>query len=131
MKKNIRKINVRGQVYTWMISSIDPNFICLKIWLGDTKSIPWIMVRYRFDDPWLHYGELLHGTPERIEKYFQLTPIKPSLIAQIIINAYNIAPIKAEKIKKILHYQSDINGELEPIKNANIPGKSPWAKETL
>lgn len=88
------------------------------------------MVRYRFDNPWLHFGELLHAKPEQIKKHFQLKPIQPSLIAQIIIKAYNLNPIKVEKIKKTLHYQCDINGELEPIKNANISGKSPWVKET-
>lgn len=120
MKKKTRKITVEGQIYTWMVSAIDPNFVCLRVWSSEVKSFPWIMVRYRFDDPWLHYGELINAKPEQINEHFQLKPIRPSLVAQIIIKAEEYTSTESDEIRKTLHYQCTSDGHLEAIEDVML-----------
>ena len=114
MKKQIRKIVVAGNTYRWMVSRIDANFVCLKIWQSETKSMPWVAVRYKFDDPWLHYPELicLHHNGIGVASHFQLMPIQPNYVARIISSVNETHLSNGGQTRKTLHFESDVDGNL-------------------
>ena len=115
MKKKIRQIVVSDKVYRWSISKIDANFVCLKVWQTESKSVPWIVVRYRFDDPWLHFHELTNVNSKETERNFQLNPIQPNYVAQIITDANDIDLTRVGQNRKTLHFEYDVKGQLTPI----------------
>lgn len=84
MKNKLRKIRVAESDYVWSVTSLNANYVCIKIWKIETKSPAWVMVRYRFDDPWIHAKELAYVDKQERESRFQLQPVQPKHIAQII-----------------------------------------------
>lgn len=103
MKKKIRKISTNGREYYWLVSRLDRNYVCLKVWLSQTEKIPWIEVKYRFDDPWIHFVELIKGDSQKVREYFQLVPVRPKLVAQIIERVNTLDLDRTERSKKTLY----------------------------
>ena len=117
MKKKTRQIVVDGQTYIWGVTEISFNQVCLKVWFPEEK-IPWLLVRYRFDDPWLQYGPIIAATPEQREKHFQLQPMQPKRVAEIIKQARQYSQDVGDTVKRNLHFHCHLNGEIEPINDA-------------
>ena len=117
MKKKTRQIVVDGQTYIWGVTEISFNQVCLKVWSPEEK-IPWLLVRYRFDDPWLQYGPIITATPEQREKHFQLQPMQPKRVAEIIKQALQYSQDVGDTVKRTLHFHCHLNGEIEPINDA-------------
>lgn len=121
MKRKVRDITIADKTYTWLVSSIDSNFVCLKVWLPGSRSVPWMLVRYQFNDPWLHFGELISLTSEEIERHFQLRPIQPSHVARIITSVNELCLTKVGKKRKTLHFECDAHGMLTTINDVHAP----------
>jgi len=116
MKNKIRKIVVKNNCYAWNIKSINANFIGLRIWLENDRSKPWIQLKYKYNDPWLHYGEIL-AAGNKAPDIFALKPIRPELVAAVIesvIAKYGIA----QPNFKTLNIQFDESNEIVAIKDA-------------
>ena len=109
MKKQLRKIVVGEETYQWLVSPVERNFVCLKIWRADNRSSTWATVKYRFNDPWLNYGILIQAAPTDITTHFQLTPIRPSTVAEMITT---IQQTSASHSAKTIHLQCDQHGQL-------------------
>ncbi|MEM7553709.1 MAG: hypothetical protein AAF378_06350 [Cyanobacteria bacterium P01_A01_bin.84] len=120
MKKKIRKILVDNREYFWIVSPIDQNYIYLKVWFSGRKTIPWIKVKYRFDDPWLNYGLLITCNSEQIAQNFQLNPVQPKLVARIIREIYELYSTQSDRFRKTLNYEYSNNELLEAAQNVNI-----------
>lgn len=80
-----RGIHVDGRDYRWTVRHRDAAHVDVRVWL-DRPGGPYrqLVATRRFDDPWLHYGVLLGAPPERIAEVFQLEPVKPALVADLI-----------------------------------------------
>ncbi|MFH9348952.1 hypothetical protein [Kitasatospora sp. NPDC017646] len=80
-----RRIHVDDRDYRWVVRLHDSAHVDVRVWL-DGPGGPYrpLVATRRFDDPWLHYGVLLTAPPERIGEVFQLEPVKPALIADLI-----------------------------------------------
>ena len=115
MKKQLRKIVVTDSTYQWLVSPIDPNFVSLKIWHPNNSAEPWAVVRYQFDDPWLHYGELVQARSEEQTTHFQLSPIRPSTVADIIQKILQVAPLSYNSALETQYFEYDPRGTLTPL----------------
>lgn len=105
MKKQLRKIVVGEETYYWIVSPVDQNFVSLKIWRSDRRSSPWATVKYRFDDPWLNYGILIQAAATDIAAHFQLTPIRPGTVAEMITTIQQTWVSQGAKTLHFLWYQ--------------------------
>jgi hypothetical protein len=123
MKSKIRNITVLNKHFVWNVKMISANFICLRIWIKGNKRIPWIQARYRFDDPWIHYGEIItmKNNPNSV---FQLRSITPETVKKIICNAIENDKISYE-FKNTYNFEL-LNGNLLKISNALEPGVNPF-----
>jgi len=124
MKSKIRGIVVQGASFNWNVKSLDSNFICLRIWIDGIKSKPWIQIRYRYDDPWIHFGELVTGG-KKAQEVFKMKPIKPKLVAEIIeIAIRDFGRVESHFKTKNLELTETQN--LKEIENALSPGRNPF-----
>lgn len=95
MKVNLRRINIDKEDFLWNISvdedAANGDYILLKVWIPGRKQHPWIIVRYKYNNPWLFYGEIISATTseeqKRIKDNFQMDPLKPRKVAEIIHSA--------------------------------------------
>lgn len=85
---------------------------CHRIWIEGIKSAPWVEVNYSFHNLWYFYGEVItyQGTKEDLLKHFQLEPVTPKIVAEIIAQAKSRHQIE-EKFKARL-FELDKNGKL-------------------
>ncbi|MEM8862804.1 MAG: hypothetical protein AAGD96_31215 [Chloroflexota bacterium] len=81
MSNKPRKSNVDSFEEVWRVKPIDPDFVSLRVRHPDS-SIPIFTLRYRFNEPWLFYGELITG--QLTADDLQMRPITPKLVAEII-----------------------------------------------
>ncbi|BAZ07762.1 hypothetical protein [Calothrix sp. NIES-3974] len=111
----IRKILVDNQEYCWTVVQFDTNHAYLKICLSPSGENPWLAVKYRFDNPWIGFGEVVSPNPEQIAKYLRLCPVQPRLIAQIIrkVNKHHTA--KSMNSQETLNYLFNMDGQLEKL----------------
>ena len=126
MKTKIRSIEVESHTFRWRVAPIDSNYICLRIWKTDQRRIPWTQVRCRFDDPWLHFGEIISGDPERIKKYFQLNPIKPGLVRELILRIVQKSGW-SDQIENVGNFELNVKGDLVQIEDATVSGTNPFS----
>jgi hypothetical protein len=68
MKAKLRKIDVAGERFNWRVVPLTANYVCLRIWAEGCKSKPWAEIRYRFDDPWLHFGEIISCDRKKVQE---------------------------------------------------------------
>lgn len=126
MKKKTRKIEVESHTFQWRVVPIDANHICLRIWKAGQTRIPWTQVRCRFDDPWLHFGEIITGDPERIKQSFHLGPIKPSLVRELILRVLQESG-GPDPIEDAGYFAWNGNGELVLIEDATVADTNPFS----
>lgn len=117
MKKKTRQLTIDGQTYIWGVSQISFNHVCLKVWFPEVKT-PWLLVRYRFDDPWLQYGPIITATPEQRDQHFQLQPMQPKHVAEVIRRACQYSQDASGTVERTLHFHCHLNGEIAPIDDA-------------
>lgn len=98
MKTILRKIIVQGQEFKWAIkhsSDIwlalpDANFqedhVFIRIWVVNQKTKPWVEIKYKFNNPWRYYGEIItySGDIKDLQKKYQFDPVTPGLVAGMI-----------------------------------------------
>lgn len=123
MKNKLRKIVVNSERYQWRIKSIDPNYVCLKVWVDGKKQRPAIQVRYRFDNPWIYFGEIISAKVP-LENIFQFNPVSPKMVARII--ALLSSEISVENAT--INCEINEEGSLQKVSDALLPGKSPFLK---
>lgn len=101
MKKKIRHITVNNQKYNWRVTRIDPHYVLVKIWIDGLKKLPWIEVKFPFEDLWLNFADLV----EKNNGYYDasednllegITPKKVSLIIEAVIRDKGL-PFEIEK----------------------------------
>jgi hypothetical protein len=92
MKNKLRKIHVENSNVVWLADWNDciPEYLNLRIWIDGKKNKPWITIHYRFHDKYTIYPELLIAQSnkeynEKAMKYFQLKPMTPKIVSDIII----------------------------------------------
>ena len=125
MKSKIREIRVSNRTFLWRVVPTSPNYVCVRIWNKGEKRRPWLQVRCRFDDPWLHFGELISGDPQSIKKYFRLDPITPRLVQEFITTvAQEFGWPAGERPAGDFELNSD--GKLLQIEDAGKPGPNPF-----
>lgn len=115
--EKIRKILVDNQEYCWTVAQIDTIHACLKIWLSVSGGNPWLAVKYRFDNPWIGFGEVISPHPEQIAKYLRLCPVQPRLVAQIIKKVNKTHAAKSINSQDTLNYLFNMDGQLEKLTN--------------
>lgn len=125
MKKKYRTISVDGCRYTWAVRALDPHYVSLRVWSANDRRRPWSQVRFRFDDPWLHYGELLTahhaGLDELVAQHFVLAPITPDRVADVI---------RLRSARDDDHREFEFAAEaLIPVEDAERAGPDPFASE--
>ena len=81
----LRRISIASVQYFWRVASIDPQHVLLKVWAANRsrRDFP-LEVRLRFDDPWLNFGPIVTAPPERVHEVFQLAPITPAVVREIV-----------------------------------------------
>ncbi len=115
MKKKVRKIVVADKEYAWLVSPIDQNYVRLKVWHADAKSIPWFQVHYRFDDPWLNFPEIAGTDSKDVDNHFQLKPIQPKHVAKFIADVAEYASKATKQKIRTLNFKCGDEGELTMI----------------
>ena len=83
------------------------------------KSKPWVQVRYHFNDPWLHYGEIINGK-ERANEHLSLEPIKPKYVASVIEVLLSTYGNPKEKFKT-MNIEFTESNKIVEINNALLP----------
>jgi len=84
--RRIRRITVDGVAYRWSVSPADSHWLTLRLW-RDGDRTPLADVRVRFDDPWVHYPEILvaaRHAPDRLDELFAREPLRPGRVADLI-----------------------------------------------
>lgn len=84
-----------------------------------SKQVTWLQIKYRFDNPWIHFGEIIAATPEQIEKYLQLSPVQPRLVAQIIKKVQKNYPTESTNSPQTLNFLFNMNGHIEAIQSTS------------
>ena len=89
MKKKSRTIIVGDRKYGYVVApdrarAEYPGFLRITIWNLDCKHGQKLKTYIRFDDPWLNYGPLITGEPDKIKEAFELRPVTPKVIGKII-----------------------------------------------
>jgi len=121
MKAKLRKINVDNKDYLWNVSvdedAANMDYILLKVWIPGKKQHPLFTVRYRYNIPWLFYGEIISANTleqqENLKNYLQLEPLTPKKVAEIIRSSTELLEKKHSDYslsKNFLHMDDD--GEL-------------------
>lgn len=84
-KKPLRRIVIGTTAYLWLVRRLDASYVMLRVWAAarNRRDFP-LEVRLRYDDPWLNFGEIITATPEQRKAAFQLVPLTPALVRQII-----------------------------------------------
>lgn len=124
MKSKLRKITVREITYLWNVKQIDPNYICLRVWANGVKSYPWFQLRYRFDDPWLNFGEIF-SAGERGRGVFKSIPVTPQHVVEAInqvITEYG----HPEQGFITLNFSASETKKLVVVENALLSGGNPF-----
>lgn len=107
MKGKLRRITVNSQVFLWRIVPLDAEHVAVRIWAPGQKAVPWVQVRYKYHNPWLYYGEIISASHhDSIRKVFQLAPITPRDVKDIILQAMAVSPdiLNGDKVKKTQNY---------------------------
>lgn len=81
-RKKTRGIVIGESAYTWRCSPINQSYNILKIWGNQQRDT--LRVRFRFDDPWCHYPEMLSCDPSKVDSVFQTMPITPYSVRMAI-----------------------------------------------
>jgi hypothetical protein len=130
MKAKLRKIDVAGEQFHWRVVPVSPNYVCLRVWADGHKSKPWAEIRYRFDNPWLHFAEIISRDRERVQEVFQIQPLLPGKIAWVIQQISQRRMIKIEAHS--LSYELNKDGSLHSTDSAKLFGDAQFATaETL
>lgn len=79
-----REITVADVKYGWHVSSLNQSYVVLKVWLAEHRNHRPLRVRFRFDDPWLHFAESLAANSSKAEPNLQTKPIKPYAVRNAI-----------------------------------------------
>lgn len=95
MRMKLRRIHVDGCDFFWRVlwdpDAANGDYLFLRVWVAGRKAYPWLTVHYQFHNPWLFYGDIINAvTPEqqdRVRDYFQLKPLTPGKVAEIIRKA--------------------------------------------
>lgn len=95
MKNKLRKIQIDGMHFFWRVlwdpDAANGDFLFLRIWIAGHKARPWVTVHYQYHSPWLFYGDIIAATTAQQRKkagdYFQLKPLMPGQVAEIIRSA--------------------------------------------
>lgn len=88
MAAHLRRISIGAAVYLWRIQRVDERYVMLRVWAVSRRRRDFpLELRLRFDDPWLNYGPILTASPEQRAAHFQLNPITPANVRQIILAA--------------------------------------------
>jgi hypothetical protein len=122
LKSNLRKIQVENQQFRWLVKPVSVEMVLIRIWIEGKKSAPWIEVNFSFHNLWYFYGEIIthQGAQEDLLKHFQLEPVKPKIVAEIIAQAKSRYQI--EEAFKTRFFELDKNGKLvEFQKSVLIP----------
>lgn len=84
-QRHLRRLSIESTHYLWRIRRLDEQYVMLKVWTESRsrRDFP-LEVRLRFDDPWLNLGTIITAPPERVQEVFQLTPITPVIVREII-----------------------------------------------
>ena len=85
MKSKIRKITVKGFDFNWSVKETDWDRVLLRIWISEVKKCPWITIHHEFYNPW----NLIGLYDRKAKKNFDLNPVTPKTVADIILLALN------------------------------------------
>jgi hypothetical protein len=87
----MRTLTVAGRRWGWSIRrerEIYPGHVVVSIWLESERGgAAKLVVRVRFDDPWLNYGPMITAPPERFAEVFATAPVTPKRVAAAIEQA--------------------------------------------
>ncbi|NEO88218.1 MAG: hypothetical protein F6J87_28765 [Spirulina sp. SIO3F2] len=119
MKSKIRKIVVENLDFKWNVKHLSPDYIALRLWFQENRALPWAQVRVRFDNPWLHYGELLVCVDRGIDvqNVFQLEPMTPKRVRSIIQQIIDLNG-QPTTFRNSLNYALADDGALVPTSSA-------------
>ncbi|MDX9722412.1 MAG: hypothetical protein RBU37_16830 [Myxococcota bacterium] len=120
-KRKLRCIVVDDREYLWSVKPIDANYILVRLWrVGEGKQVL-ANVRIRFDDPWVHYGELITARTEEaqaaVAKHFVLEPLRPKDVSVLIRQLELLAP-------NVGHFEWSRSGGLVAVADATCPGQA-------
>jgi hypothetical protein len=88
-QKQLRRILIEKHWYLWYVNIFDACHVDLRVFSANKHlHHSTLHVRIRFDDPWLNYGPLITGDPERIRQAFVLTPVVSHTVRAIILAAH-------------------------------------------
>ena len=79
-----RTIQVDGIAYGFNVRFTNQSHVTVRAWLLEPDRRRQLRVDVRFDDPWLHYGEIITAPPGRAAEVFQLEPVRPRLVEGLI-----------------------------------------------
>lgn len=65
-----------------------PGHVVVSIWLESERGgAAKLVLRVRFDDPWLNYGPMITALPESFAEVFATAPITPKRVAAAVEQA--------------------------------------------
>ncbi|UOF14421.1 hypothetical protein IEQ11_22310 [Lysobacter capsici] len=111
-KARPRLMTIGTAVYLWIVRSMDPQHVVLKVWSRQRgrKDFP-LEVRFRFDDPWLNYGPIITTPSERRHEFFELAPVTPKMVCWAI-DAAIAAGWNPEQPREHRLFERGLNGDL-------------------
>ncbi len=78
-RRSMRRLTVAGRRWGWSLRrerEIYPGHVVVSIWLESERGgAAKLVVRVRFDDPWLNYGPMITAPPERFAEVFATAPV--------------------------------------------------------
>jgi hypothetical protein len=118
MKTKLRKICVNDTNFLWNVVRDDDalayEFVSLRIWIPGQKAHPWVTIHYRYHDHWLFCGKIVTATFEEARKYFQLEPVTPKKVSELI--AMSMKQLKEKyadsSINQNVHFNLSDHGDL-------------------
>ncbi|MCU0493807.1 MAG: hypothetical protein MUD01_19625 [Chloroflexaceae bacterium] len=84
-QQRLRRMTIGANRYLWRIQRLDAHYVMLRVWAESRprRLFP-LEVRLRYDDPWVNYGPIITIPPERWQELFQLEPVTPRMVREII-----------------------------------------------
>jgi hypothetical protein len=87
----MRRLTVVGKRWGWSVRrepEVYPGHVSVSIWLESERGgAAKLVVRVRFDDPWLNYGPMITAPPERFAEVFETNAVTPKRVAAAIEQA--------------------------------------------